>query len=56
MVKIINSYDGTRLASGYHTGVAVILRDGVYYVSTESGTRRATKREIKTLKSNGRAR
>ena len=46
-MKIIESYIGTRLASGYHTGSALVEgRNGKLYVSTESGTRPATKKEI----------
>jgi hypothetical protein len=44
-MKKVYEYNGSRLATGWHTGVAVYERDGKYYVSTESGTRLATKRE-----------
>lgn len=50
MVKTISSYEGKRLASGYHTGHAVLLCNGKYYISTEAGTRPATKKEIERIK------
>ena len=52
-MKKIKSYKGYRTKSGYHTGYALILKNGIYYISQESGTRKATKKEIeKGKKSN----
>jgi len=49
-MKKIEQYKGNRTKTGYHTGHAVFALKGVYYVATESGTRRATKKEILNLK------
>ena len=50
MKKIID-YEGFRTNYGYHTGNAVYVLNGKYYVSQESGTRQATKNEIKKYNS-----
>lgn len=49
MRKVVQ-YEGCRIRIGYHTGYAVFEKNGKYYISTESGTRKATKREIATFK------
>jgi hypothetical protein len=48
-VRIIIQHSGARLKSGVHTGYSVTQYNGVYYISTESGTRKATTRELKKL-------
>jgi hypothetical protein len=48
----IFEYQGCRTGSGWHTGVAIFEKNGKYYVSTESGTRPATKREVEKIKKN----
>lgn len=49
MVKI-KQYEGLRITTGHHTSYAIIEHKGKYYVSQESGTRPATKTEIKKIK------
>lgn len=49
-MKKIKQYSGNRTKTGYHTGCAILKLKGVYYISTESGTRRATKKEINAQK------
>jgi len=46
-MKIIDSHEGNRTKTGYHTGHAIVLRNGKYYISQESGTRPLTQKEIK---------
>lgn len=45
----VYQYNGNRTKKGFHTGHAVFLRNGKYYISCESGTRKATKKEIENL-------
>lgn len=45
-MKKIKQYSGNRTKTGYHTGYSILKLKGVYYISTESGTRKATKKEI----------
>lgn len=53
MSKVIQQREGKRLKSGLHTGYAIIKHNGKYFVSTESGTRPATRKEIKQMGSGG---
>ncbi len=51
-MKKIAEKEGNRTKTGYHTGYAILKSsNGKYYVSQESGTRPATKKEIESLKS-----
>ncbi|RLD85388.1 MAG: hypothetical protein DRJ07_03105 [Bacteroidetes bacterium] len=47
---IVTTNERRRLKSGWHTGWALLLIKGKYYISQESGTRLATKEEIKAYK------
>ena len=49
-METIKQYSGKRTKTGYHTGCAILKLKGVYYISTESGTRKATKEEINAQK------
>lgn len=49
-MKKILSTEGNRRPSGWHTGKAIYSYKGKYYVSQESGTRPATKAEIRKIK------
>lgn len=49
-MRKITSAEGKRTKTGYHTGHAVFLHNGVYYIAQESGTRRATALEIKNAR------
>jgi len=49
-MKRITQSEGSRTSTGYHTGYALLLIGETYYISTESGTRKATKKEIAKTK------
>jgi len=48
-MKRITQQEGNRRPTGYHTGSAIYELNGQYYISTESGTRKATPAELKKL-------
>ena len=49
-MRIVDQHEGYRLRSGLHTGYChYIDGNGKHWVSQESGTRPATKREIKQV-------
>jgi len=45
-MKTIKQDNGKGTKTSYHTGYVILKLNGAYYISTESGTRKATKKEI----------